>query len=72
MCHGAGILAVIVGKDARHWRQIADVSVHDAEQRNDRGLVGGDAVEVAHASLVHVEGASVRLKQLTAIEPVRT
>ena len=35
-------------KYARHRRQIADAAVDDAEQRNDGGLVGGDAVEIAH------------------------
>src|SRR5215831_14186853 len=38
----------IVREDARHRRQAADVAVDDAEQRDDRGLVGCDAVEVAH------------------------
>ena len=38
----------IIGKDSRHWREIADVAIDDAEQRDDRGLVRGDAVEVAH------------------------
>ena len=37
-----------IGKHTCHRRQIADVAVDDAEQRDDRGLVGGDAVEVAH------------------------
>jgi hypothetical protein len=27
---------------------VADVLVDDAEQRDDGGLVGGDAVEIAH------------------------
>ena len=29
----------IVGKHARHWRQVADVPVDDAKQRGDGGLV---------------------------------
>ena len=33
-------------KHTRHRRQVADVAVDDAEQRDDGGLVGGDAVEV--------------------------
>jgi hypothetical protein len=32
----------------RHRRQVADVPIYDTEQRDDRGLVGGDRVEVAH------------------------
>jgi len=35
-------------KHARHRRQVADVAVDHAEQRDDRGLVGGDRVEIAH------------------------
>ena len=34
--------------DHRTRRQVADVSADDAEQRDDRGLVGGDAVEITH------------------------
>jgi len=37
-----------VGKGARHLLQVADVAVDDPEQRDDRGLVCGDAVEIAH------------------------
>jgi len=33
----------------RHRRQVADVAVDHAKQRDDRGLVGSDAVEVAHS-----------------------
>ena len=33
---------------AGHRWQVADVAVGDAEQRDDRGLVRRDAVEVAH------------------------
>ena len=29
-------------------RRVADVAVDDPEQRDDRGLVCGDAVEIAH------------------------
>jgi len=32
-----------------HRRQVADVAVDNAEQRDDGGLVGRDAVEVAHS-----------------------
>jgi hypothetical protein len=28
--------------------QVADVAIHHAEEREDGGLVGGDAVEIAH------------------------
>jgi hypothetical protein len=37
-----------VGKDARHWRKVADVAIDHAEERDDGGLVGRDAVEIAH------------------------
>ena len=37
----------IVRKHARHRREVADVAVDDAEQREDGGLVGGDRVEIA-------------------------
>jgi hypothetical protein len=40
----------VVQENARHWRQLADVAVDDAEQRANRFLVGGDAVEIAHLS----------------------
>jgi len=40
----------VVRENAQHWRQVADVAVDDAEQRADRFLVGGDAVEIAHLS----------------------
>ena len=38
----------IVRKRAGHRREVAYVPIDDAEERDDRGLVGGDAVEVAH------------------------
>lgn len=31
-----------------HRRQVADVPVHDPEQGDDGGLVGGDRVGIAH------------------------
>ena len=37
-----------IGKYTGHWRQIADVAVDHPEEGGDRGLVGGDAVEIAH------------------------
>ena len=37
-----------IWKHARHRREVADIAVDDAEQRDDRGLVRRDAVEVAH------------------------
>src|ERR1700730_598200 len=37
-----------IGKYARHRRQATNVPVDHAEQRDDRGLVCGDAVEIAH------------------------
>ena len=42
--------ACVVRKHARHRREVADVSVDDAKQRDDGGLVGGDRVEIAHRS----------------------
>jgi len=42
----------VVGKHARHRRQIADVTVDDAEQRDDRGLVGCDGIEIADDRLL--------------------
>jgi hypothetical protein len=38
-------------KHAGHRRQVADVAVDDAKQRDDGGLVGGDGIQVAHVSL---------------------
>jgi hypothetical protein len=40
----------IIRKHARHRRQVADIAIDDAVQRDDGGLVGCDAVEVAHGS----------------------
>jgi hypothetical protein len=34
----------IVRKNTRHRRQVADIAIDDAEERDDRCLVGGDAV----------------------------
>ena len=39
----------IIRKHARHRREVADISVDHAKERDDGGLVGGDAVEVAYA-----------------------
>ena len=36
----------IIGKHTGHRRQVADVAVDHAKQRDDGGLVGGDAVKV--------------------------
>ena len=36
--------------ETRHRRKVADITVDDAEQRDDRGLAGGDAIKVAHGS----------------------
>jgi len=44
----------IIGKHTGHRREVADVPVHDAEQRDDRGLVGGDRIEIAHRSLSRI------------------
>jgi hypothetical protein len=38
----------VIGKNPRHRRQIANVSVHDAKQRDDGGLVRGNRIEVTH------------------------
>jgi len=50
----------IIRKNAGHRRETADVSVDDAGERDDRSLVGGDAVEVARVriSLFCFESAS--------------
>ena len=44
--HGGGVL----GKHAWHRREIADVSVDDAEEGDDGRLVGCDRIEIAHRS----------------------
>jgi hypothetical protein len=38
----------IVRKHARHRLQITDVPVYHPEQGDDRGLVCGDRIEIAH------------------------
>jgi hypothetical protein len=35
----------VIRKHDRHRREVADIAVDDAEQRDDRGLVCGDAVD---------------------------
>jgi hypothetical protein len=47
----------IVRKHAGHRRQIADVPVDDAQERDDRGLVGCDAATLKDDSLVSLIGA---------------
>jgi hypothetical protein len=49
--YGRPFCALQVREDTGHWRQIANIAVDDAEQRDDRGLVGGDVVEIAHGGL---------------------
>jgi hypothetical protein len=44
-----------------HWRQVADVSVDDAEERADRFLVGGDAVEIADLSLAEARHQGIKI-----------
>lgn len=39
----------IIGKHARHRRQVADVALDHAKQRADGFLVRGDPIEIAHA-----------------------
>jgi hypothetical protein len=47
----AGSLGMDIPGFALQWGlQIATVPVHDAEQGGNRGLVRGDAVEIAHSS----------------------
>jgi hypothetical protein len=41
---------LVVRKHPRQRRQIADISVDHAKQRDDGGLVGRDRVEIAHRS----------------------
>ena len=44
-----GCLAVArSSSSARHRLKVADISIDHAEQRDDRGLVGRDAVKVEH------------------------
>src|SRR5262249_38988101 len=38
----------MVGKHARHRHQVAHIAVNHPKQADDRGLVRGDAVEIAH------------------------
>ena len=61
---GVGVVADdgsrIVGKPTRHRRQIADVAVDNPEQRDDRGLVGGDAVQVADRFLLRMSIRVIR------------
>jgi hypothetical protein len=55
LAFGAGIpddRRGVVRKHARHRRQVADVTVDHPEQREDGGLVGGDAAEIAHVGRV--------------------
>ena len=40
----------------RHPREIADIAVDDAGERDDRGFVGGDRIEVAHPCDTHLTG----------------
>ena len=52
---------------ARHRRQVADVAIDDAEQRDDGGLVGGDAVEVAQQlSYQRARASAIRSNSLSA------
>jgi len=41
-------LGGILGKDARHRRQVADVAIDHAEERDDGSLVDCNGVEIAH------------------------
>src|ERR1700720_3738565 len=52
LAHGACVAhdrSGIVGKDAGHRWQVADILVHHPEQGDDRGLVGRDRIKIAHA-----------------------
>ena len=44
----ANDLGRVIGKHARHWREVADVAVHHAKQRPNG--FSCDAVEIAHLS----------------------
>jgi hypothetical protein len=48
----------IVRKHPGHRRQIADVSVDDAEQCDNGGLVRRDRVEIAHRGLIDLAAAN--------------
>jgi hypothetical protein len=46
-CAGPDDRRFVVGKYAGHRREVADVAINDSKQRDDGGLIGGDAIEVA-------------------------
>ena len=54
-------------KDARHWRQVADVPVHHPKQRDNSRLVCGDRILVAHATKACGVGASLTAEILSWI-----
>ena len=48
---GAGVAhhrCGVIGENAGHRRQVADVAVDDAEQGGDCGPVGRDRIEITH------------------------
>jgi hypothetical protein len=45
-CRHCGSPGRVVGEDAGHLRQVADVAVHSSEEGGDRGLVRRDAIKV--------------------------
>jgi hypothetical protein len=59
----------IIREDAGHRLQVADLAVDDAEECEDGGLVGGDAVEVAHG-VSRFLGAPITHVQMYAIDPL--
>jgi len=43
-------ICLVVRKNPRHRRQVANVAVHDAEQRTNGSLVCRDRIKIAHQS----------------------
>jgi hypothetical protein len=41
-------------KNVRHRRQVADAAVDQAGERDDRGLVFGDQIEIVHGRVVNL------------------
>ena len=60
---------LVVRKHPRQRRQIADISVDHAKQRDDGGLIGGDRIEIAH--LVCLPGQFRSLSRRRASSPAR-
>ena len=51
----------IIREHARHRREVADIAIDDAEQRDDRRLVRRDAVEVRFVDYRFLKSISFRM-----------